>query len=345
MKDRKKIFIPLTLDNSTKSLFSIKQMIGIFLFVILFVVFQLGMLKLYDGLLLNVNGRGLITIVVDVIGTYIIIFVFRKLILQENKMIRAYQLNQHLQKTDISFCWDIFSIRDGHIFYCSGMQGVVVKLSHGYLLDRAPDQETMHRDLVKQALGNMTKQGYKFIYYNREIKDSNLKPLEETERRLHKYADTSIYNTANQIIKHTYKACQAIANTEVEYYIILADRMDTIKKLDHIANEFINALHGSIYVDLELLSDEGIWEFITSLFGVSYINTSALLSKKFREEEIQLVTIDKINYIKEPETTSQTTEEVLPVAPERDTNWDFLNDASDLVEPDYNNDEEDDVLL
>lgn len=287
MKDTRKIFLPLTLDNSTKTLFSGKQLVGFCLFLLLGVTWQVLVIKIGD----MTSWPLWILIGIDIVGTWFIIFLLRKIVLKENQMIKQYQQHQNLQKTDLGFIWNIFSVRDGHIYYCNGMQALVVQLTHGYLLDRPADQEQIHRDAVKAALGNLTKQGYKFIYLNREVKDSNLEPLMRTEHNLYQFKDTSIYETASKIIRHTFDVCDRIANTEQEYYVIFADSMDTVKRLDHTAKEFLDYLRGGIYVKMKVLDDAEIWEFIAQLYGISYINTAELLSQKFEDNQLPLVKI------------------------------------------------------
>lgn len=287
MRDTHKIFLPLTLDNSTKTMFSGKQLVGFCVFLLLGVAWQICVLRIGD----STNWPTWVLVVIDIVVSWFLIFLLRKLVLKENQLIKQYQQHQNLQKTDLGFIWNIFSVREGHIYYCNGMQAVIVQLTHGYLLDRPADQEQVHREAVKTALGNLTKQGYKFMYLNREVKDSNLEPLMKTEHNLYQYRDTSIYETASKIIRHTFDVCDRIANTEQEYYVIFADTMDTIKKLDHAAKGFLDNLHGGIYVKMQILNDDEIWEFIAQLYGISYINTAELLSQKFEDNQLPLVKI------------------------------------------------------
>lgn len=287
MKDTRKIFLPLTLDNSTKQLFSGKQLIGFAVTLLGFVAWQVVVFAISD----STHWHSLIIAAIDLVGCWLIVLFLRKVVLRENQMIQQYQQHQNLQKTDLGFIWNIFSIRNGHIYYCNGMQAVVIRLTHGYLLDRPADQEEVHRESINAALGNLTKQGFKFIYLNREVKDSNLEPLMQTERQLYKYRDTNIYETASKIIKHTFDVCDQIANTEQEFYVIYADNMETIKNLDHAAKEFLNFLHGGIYVQMSVLTDIEIWQFIADIYGISYINTSELLLQKFQDNQLQMVRI------------------------------------------------------
>lgn len=313
MKETKKVFIPLTLDNSTKHFFSSKQIIGIALFALGLLGVQLVAFQLYTKLLLTMSKPLWLIIPGDIIVTYLLIFFFRKIVLRENEMMRHYRDNQHLQKTDISFCWDIFAIKDSRVFYCNGMQGVLVCLSHGYLLDRPPDQEEIHRAAVKSALGAIVKQGFSFIYFNREVQDSNLGPLELTERRLTQFQNQPFYETANAIIKHTYNVCSAIANTEQEYYLFLANNFETIRKLDHAVKEFINMLQGGIYVKMEILDTVRIWQFISEQFGTSLIDPSTLLTKKFEDADVQMVKILEVNRDRRASTEVALEKEV-PIA-------------------------------
>ncbi len=335
MKDTRKIFLPLTLDNSTKQLFSGKQLIGFCLFFLFLVFWQVVILKIRDGFNLPIWA----VLLIDLVGVWFLVYLLRKIVLKENQMMKQYQQHQNLQKTDLGFIWNIFNIHDGHIYYCNGMQAVVIQLTHGYLLDRPADQEQIHRDAVNIAIGNMAKQGYKFVYLNRESKESNLEPLMKTEHQLYQYRNSSIYETASKIIQHTFNMCSSIANTEQEYYVIFADNMDTIKKLDHAAAEFLNALHGGIYVQKKVLNDEEVWAFIADLYGVSYINTAALLSQKFENNQLPLVRI--IDVVRTDDYTEETEEASSSIHETSDTQPAYYPEQEIMQD---NNDDEGDFL-
>lgn len=311
----KKIFLPLTLDNSTKTAFSGKQLIGFFLFGVLYLFFQIMVIRLQSSSLLYTSGfKGIITLVIEIVGTYFIVFLLRKIVIREDKIMKNYQTAQSLQKTELDFMWDIFSIKDGRIRYCSsGREAVVIRLTHGYLLDRPYNQEQIHRDAINTALGNLSKQGYTHIYFNREVRDPNLGPLQETQRLITKYKDERVYATANQILQHTFRICENIANTEQEYYVIFADTMNNIKKLDYAAKEFINALQGAVYVRKEILNDDQVWEFICSLYGLKFIDKSRLLNKMFSDNDLQLVEILEVNRNSDYEQVQQSLYEQQPI--------------------------------
>lgn len=315
MKDTNRIFVPLTLDNSTKHIFTGKQIVGSAIFILAFLLLQAGAFKLGSVLELKMANPKWIVICGDLVATYFLVFLFRKIVLSEDKMMQAHRDNQELQKTDIGFCWNIYAVRDNKIYYCNGMQGLVVCLTHGYLLDRPEDQEEIHRDAVMNALGILAKQGFSFLYFNREVQDSNLGPLRASERRLAAFQGLPFYQYANSIIKHTYKVCTSIANTEQEYYLILAVDMDTTRRLEYAAKEFINALHGGIYVKMEILDTPRIWQFVSEQFGVSFIDPSTLLSKKFEDFNVQMVEILEVVRAEQPQEDS-TPEETPEVKPE-----------------------------
>lgn len=308
----KKIFLPLTLDNSTKTAFSGKQLFGFVAFGFLFIVFQLLVLKVWDNPAYSTKPWLLpATILTEVVAAYFTIFLIRKIVLHENKLMKNYQTNKDLQKTEIDFMWDIFAIKNSHIKYCSsGMEAVVIRLTHGYLLDRPPDQEKIHREIINTALGNLCKQGFKHIYFNREVKDPNLEPLRETQRYMIKYKDTEFYKTANHIVQHTLRVCETVANTEQEFYVIFADGMDLINRLDYAAEEFIHNLEGGVYANVEKLEDDAIWEFICSLYGLKFIDKSRLLNKMFEDNSLQLVQILEVNRASENEVPKHDTTHV-----------------------------------
>lgn len=277
-----KIFIPLTLDNSSKHLFSPKQYIGTGFCVVAIFVLQLLCLHMgdsIDGLL----GQWYVLVPLDLAGTYLIILAFRKLVLHENRLLKASAESKRLQKTDLSFMWDIFDIKDNKIYYCNGTVAVLVELEHGFLYNRPSNFTELHRDMCKLALGKLARKGFKFVYFNREVKDGNLKPLQVTERELYKVKDIPLYDVANAIIQHTKAACQLTASSEREYYLILADTADTITCLPQAATEFMHDLKDGLYMNLHLLSRQEILYFICSLYGIAYINVDHMLKTKFKD--------------------------------------------------------------
>ena len=189
MKKDRKIFLPLTLDSSTKTAFSGKQLFGFFFFGLVFFLLQLLILKIRDlPAIAFAPWLNPVTIIAEILLTYFIIFLIRKIVIKEDKIMQNYQTNQDLQKTELDFMWDIFAVKDGRIRYCSsGREAIIIRLTHGYLLDRPVDQEQVHRDSINTAIGTLCKQGYKFIYFNRETKDPNLGPLAATQRKMTKY--------------------------------------------------------------------------------------------------------------------------------------------------------------
>lgn len=295
MKDNK-IFIPLTLDDSTKTFFSGKQLIGFCVFSVIYLVFQIFAVRLHNEVFFGNWWSGLAMAGTEIAGTYFIVYLLRKIVIREDKILQNYRDNEALQKTELDFAWDIFSIKNSRIRYCSsGREAVVVRLTHGYLLDRPADQEQVHRQAINTAISNLSKQGYSHIYLNREVRDANLAPLQETQRHMTKYRGTALYDLGNQIIRHTSAVCANVANTEQEYYVILADSITTIKNLDIAAKEFINALQDSVYVRMDILSDSEIWEFICSLYGLKFIDKSRLLNRMFSSNGMDFIDILEIN--------------------------------------------------
>lgn len=311
MKDSKRVFIPLTLDNSTKQFFSRKQFVGIAILIIALVGLQVLIFQVYDSIQYRVRNPWLILIPCDLIAIYFLVFLFRKIVLREDQMVRDYKNNELLQKTDLSFCWDIFTIKNNHIYYTNGTEAVVVRLTHGYILDRPADQKNIHREIMTNALGSLAKQGFSFIYFNREIQDPNIGPLQQTEKLLAKYRNEKFYRTASAIIKHTYDVCRAGASTEQEYYLILADSIDTIKRLDFATKDFINMMQGDIYMEIAVLNNDQIWEFVAEQYGLGAIDPVTLLNKKFEDSDLQMVEILEVNRAAVVDA-ADSAEEVLP---------------------------------
>lgn len=303
MKDNK-IFVPLTLDNSTKTMFSGKQLLGFCLFGLMYLIFQLLVIKIKGAFPPTLRGQGFIVFLIEIVGTYFFVFLVRKIVIREDKILKNYQTGQALQKTELDFAWDIFSVKNSHIRYCaSGREAVIVQLTHGYLVDRPPDQETVHRQAINNALGILSKQGFSHIYLNREVQDGNLEPLKETQRRMTAYRGSQLYDVGNKIIRHTCAVCSNVANTELEYYVILADTMDTIKRLDIAAQNFMSALQDTAYVHIDILSDEQIWKLICDLYGLKFIDRSRLLNKMFVDNKLEFITLLEVNRTKRDKPT------------------------------------------
>lgn len=291
-RNQNKIFIPLTLDNSTKSTFGEKQMLASAALVIAFVFIQIGVIIVhsnYAGIYWYASLWFLVPL--DIVATYILVWIFRKAIMHENMLLKVYATNKAKEVTDLGFMWDIFDIKGNKIYYINGRVGTVVDVQHGYIFDRPTNHPDLHRATIRKAMGDLENRGYLVNYYNREVKDSNLEPLYKTERLLQHERGSSVYNLGMDILNHTKAVCRNIATIEHEYFLIIAPDMYTIQSIDQAAEEFVNNLKGGLYNFIKRLSGLEILEWFCMLYGVKFIDTAKLLSNKFKYEEMRLVTV------------------------------------------------------
>lgn len=307
MRKDDKIFIPLTLDNSTKTALGNMQFLGITgvgVFIILLQVFLLIYYADHSGY--SWFAHPLVLILVDILLVYLAILFLRKVIFKENQLLKAYESNRNNEIADLSFIWDIFSIDKDRIYYLNGYVAAIVQFKHGYIYDRPEMHVDIHRHSIQTAIGTLARKGYWIRYYNREVKDSNLEPLYLTKKGIAKESGTNAYNLITDILNHVERVCADIGTIEEETCVIIAPDMHTIQGLDIAVEEMIASTRSGLFTFAQRLNVDQIYEFICSLYGVSSIDSDSLLSKKFSDFKLQVVT--ELEVIRNSEEESYSNE-------------------------------------
>lgn len=290
MRKDNKIFIPLTLDNSTKSVWGTGQFVGVGTAVVAIVFLQIFLIIYYgENAGLTWFATPFVLIPLDIAIVYFIVWLVRKFIFKENELLRAYESNKNNEIADLSFLWDIFNIENGKIYYLNGYVAAVVQFKHGYIYDRPDMHKDIHRKTVQQAIGAIARRGYMFKYYNREVRDSNLEPLYHTKDLIAKEAGSRPFNLITDILNHVERVCTDIGTIEVETYVVIATDMYTIQGLDLAVEEMIAATRNGLFTFAERLDDDGIYNFICSLYDITSIDSDKILSRKFRDSNLQVV--------------------------------------------------------
>ncbi len=290
MRKDNKVFIPLTLDNSTKTAWGTQQFLGVggaAVFAIFLQIFLIIFYADYSGLTWIANP--LLLIVIDIALLYFTLWLVRKFVFKENELLRAYENNKNNEIADLSFLWDIFNVEDGKIYYLNGYVARVVQFRHGYVYDRPSMHEEIHRKSIQNAIASLARKGYTFKFYNREVKDSNLDPLYITKQRISREAGSYQFNLITDILNHTERVCSDIATIEVETFVIIASDMYTIQGLDLATEEMIAATRSGLYSFAKKLSTNEIYDFICSLYEISSIDSNSILSRKFRNSKLEVV--------------------------------------------------------
>lgn len=290
MRKDNKIFIPLTLDNSTKSAWGTGQFVGVGAAAVAIIFLQIFLLIFYgDNAGIAWYATPFFLIPLDFVITYSIIWVVRKVIFKENDLLKAYESNKINEIADLSFLWDIFNIEDNRIYYLNGYVAAVVQFKHGYIYDRPDMHKDIHRKTVQQAIGSIARRGYHFKYYNREVKDSNLEPLYKTKDMIAKEAGSRPFNLITDILNHVERVCTDIGTIEVETYVVIATDMYTIQGLDLAIEEMIAATRNGLFTFAERLDNDEIYNFICSLYDITSIDSDHILSRKFKNSNLQVV--------------------------------------------------------
>lgn len=307
MRNDDKIFIPLTLDNSTNSAWGNGQFLGVIAASVAAILLQIALLIYYgDNTGLTWTASPLFLIPLDLALLYFILWIVRKFVFKENQLLKAYKNNKNNQVSDLGFMWDIFNIEHDRIYYLNGYVGAVVQFRHGYIFDRPELHRDIHRQSIQQAIGSLARKGYQFRFYNREVKDSNLTTLYETKRKISKNAGSDSYNLITDILNHTERVCSNIATIEVETYVVIATDMYTIQGLDVAVEEMIAATRNGLYTFAERMDDIQIYNFICNLYGTTSINVDNILSRKFRDRQLQVVRELEVYRDDSTMTTDQT---------------------------------------
>ncbi len=307
MRKDNKVFIPLTLDNSTKTAWGTQQFLGVggaAVFAVFLQIFLLIFYEDYSGL--TWMAHPIVLVSLDIALLYFTLWLVRKFIFKENELLKAYENNKHNEIADLSFLWDIFNIEDGKIYYLNGYVARVVQFKHGYVYDRPSMHEDIHRKSVQNAIASLARKGYIFKFYNREVKDSNLEPLYVTKQRISGEAGSPQFNLITDILNHTERVCSDIATIEVETFVIIAPDMYTIQGLDLATEEMIAATRSGLYSFAHKLSTNEIYDFICSLYEISSIDSDGILSRKFRNSKLEVVRELEVYRTEEVETVDKT---------------------------------------
>lgn len=286
------MFIPLTLDNSTKSAFGGAQFVSISAAVVVAVLLQVGLLTFYaDNHGFNFFANGFILVAFDIAALYFILWILRKFVFKEDQLLRAYEATKTNEVSDLSLMWDIFNIENNRICFVNGYVATVVRLQHGYVYDRPERHTEMHRECIKNAIAFLNRKGYWFRYYNREVKETNLEPLYKTERLLEQDKGTDFYNLETDIINHVKKLCTSIASTELELYMIIAPDIYTIQDIDIATEEFMSHLKGSLFTFSKRLDTDELYKFMCDYYDLQSIDVDKILKQKYRDTTINVVNV------------------------------------------------------
>ena len=87
-------------------------LLSFFFFGLVFFLLQLLILKIRDlPAIAFAPWLNPVTIIAEILLTYFIIFIIRKIVIKEDKIMQNYQTNQDLQKTELDFMLDIFAVK------------------------------------------------------------------------------------------------------------------------------------------------------------------------------------------------------------------------------------------
>lgn len=292
-----KLFIPLTLDNSGKTFYG--EGTWIFIVVLLFLMgfTAVGLASTWWSHM-YVDFRGSIIFLVgsELLNIFFWTALIRIFPLKERVLRKIYAETKEHRTTDIGVFWGIYSIEDGKIFFVDGRCGVLVKATRGYLYGRPAGFEEEHFDRLAKFLRHLLTGGYTVKYYNRMVSDANIEPLNETERFISKNRTAGIYYIESSVIKFFRELSQGIADTEREYWLVGCNSVEDLPAMMTRVKQAIDMLYGSIYTEVEIEDQQGIYEFIQNYFGLTYINVQNLIKTTFRKTSKQLVEVVDILY-------------------------------------------------
>ncbi|MEG2376900.1 MAG: hypothetical protein RSC43_00930 [Clostridia bacterium] len=232
----------------------------------------------------------------DILIEYVVIWLVRKVIFNEEQLLRAYEANKTNEITDLSFVWDIFNIENGKIYYVNGYVASVVQLEHGYVYDRPEMHSDIHRECIQRAVGSLTKKGYWFRYYNREIKETNLQPIYKTEKLIENDRGSTFYALETDILNHIKSISGMIATTELETYLIIAPDMYTMQAIDAATEEFLTNMKGGLFTFMNRLTTDEIYTFICKFYDLQSIDVNKIMRQKYRYTAIDVLHVKNIIY-------------------------------------------------
>lgn len=294
MKDNK-VFIPLTLDSSTKETFGKSEISWGFLCIILTGTVYVATVFLKAFLNdMYFPIPSVIIVPIRLIAALVIIYIIRKKIIHEDELFSIY-LNQKEEIVDLKSRWQLFSIEGDKMTYLSGAVGKIVKCRLGYLYNRGPDHEEEHRSILCNTLNTLFHHNFTIKHFDMITKGADTTRIDEMLQVVSEDPDENIKTLGIDIFNYQKLMIDNIAYTHTEYYLIIASDIETTSELDISVDYFKDNLSGSLYEYVEILDTDGI---INAIKDIEHLNGLDVehLCKTVSEKQTSYIEIIKCVY-------------------------------------------------
>lgn len=290
-------FIPLTLDNKGRSFYNEFTWVGAFTFIALLLVFTGLFASIYaENRGYDIRGTIPFLVISEAANFWFWTWLIRVLVVKERVLKKMYLQERENRITDIGVLWGVYSISDTDILHVDGRCSMLVAVKQGYTKGRQPDFDQIHFDRLTNFYRHLILGGFKIKYYNRQVSDANIEPLQDTEQLVSRNRNTGIYQIEMQIIKFLRQLTEDVSDTEYTYMMISCDNVDMLEDMRMRIAQALEYLNDSLYTDIKLCKERDIYFFIQEIFGLSYINVQQMIKNIFKKESRQLIKIDEIIY-------------------------------------------------
>lgn len=295
---RNRIFIPLTFDRTGKRFYGEGTYIKAGIVCLLFVTCMGGLLNRWwtTRYVSLITGSVVFLIVSQLFNLWLWLWIARKWVMKEKILKKIFSEERKHRITDIGAFWGIYSISGDKIYFVDGRCGILVTTSRGYLHGRPPNFEDTHYSMLTMFIRHVLRAGYSIKYYNRMESDANIEALRVTEQRIASQRGTGLYELTTSVIRYLRMLAPSIADTEKETFFICCDNIEMYPKMLSEVKIALEYLKGGLYTDVVICTEKGIYNFIQSYFGLSYINIKSLIRNTFKEASYEMVKLVEFIY-------------------------------------------------
>lgn len=272
-----KVFFPLNISY-VQSQKKTSRILRIIFGVVVTIVLEIVAIVLYNkNQYLNIIGTVPALIFMLIVGLWIGTAFINLFGIEVLKVIKIYSEAKNHQITTIQDMYNVNTIENGKMYCYDQSVRMFIKCERGYILNRSEADFQDHQVALGQFLGTLLSNDYEVTLYNLCIENSNMEPLQNTERNLKNLVNPDLQKIGHDFIKY-YRTCLGGMGKSIEdYYVVSAKDNNLQAHIQSVCSRAISILNSnSLYLDVHICDEQEIIQLNEQLLKIKGINAKEL---------------------------------------------------------------------
>ena len=272
-----KVFFPLNISY-VQSQKKTSRILRIIFGVVITIILEIVAIVLYNkNRYLNIIGTIPALIFMLIVGFWIGVLFINLFGIEVLKVIKIYNEAKDHQITTIQDMYNVNTIEKGKMYCYDQSVRMFIKCERGYILNRSEADFQDHQVALGQFLGTLLSNDYEVTLYNLCIENSNMEPLQNTERNLKNLVNPDLQKIGHDFIKY-YRTCLGGMGKSIEdYYVVSAKDNNLQAHIQSVCSRAINILKSnSLYLDVHICDEQEIIQLNEQLLKIKGINAKEL---------------------------------------------------------------------